>query len=47
MLGLAQREDPGMGGDSMIGRLDLDRTIEFGFEKVTLLFTYRVNLACV
>lgn len=41
VLGRAKQEDPGVGGDTMIGRLHLDQAIECGFKKVTLLFSNR------
>jgi len=47
MLGLAEQDDSGMGGDSMIGRLNFDGAIELGLEKATLVFTHRVNPRCV
>ncbi len=31
----------------MIGRLDLDQTIEFGVEEVTWFFIHRVSPVCV
>jgi hypothetical protein len=36
MLGLAQQLDSGRRGGSMIGSLDLVRTIEVGLEKISL-----------
>jgi len=47
MLGVAKQDDSGVRRDSMICRLNLDGAIELGLEKVTLLFTHRVNPCCV
>jgi len=47
MFDIAKQNDSGMGGDSMIGRLNLEGAIELGLEKVTLVFTHRVNPCCV
>jgi len=39
LFGFAKQDDTGVGGDSMIGRLDFNRAIELGLKKVTLVFT--------
>jgi len=44
MLDLAKQDHTGIGRDSMIGRLNLDRAIELGLKKVILVFTHRVIL---
>lgn len=47
MIGFAEQDNPGVGGQPLIGSLNLDRTIEFRLKKVTLSFTNRVILLCV
>jgi hypothetical protein len=47
MFGFAKQDHAGIGSDSMIGRLDLDRAIELGLKKVILVFTHRVILLYV
>ncbi|QDT01778.1 hypothetical protein K227x_01460 [Rubripirellula lacrimiformis] len=47
MFSFAKQENAGVGGDSMIGRLNLDGAIELRLKKITLVFTHRVIPCCV
>ena len=42
MLGIAQEDNTGIGGEPLIGRLDFDTAVELGLKKVNLGFTHRV-----
>ena len=43
MLGFPQRHDAGVGSNSMIGRVDLDRTVESRLKKSTLYIAHRFH----
>jgi len=47
MIGFSEQDNPSIGRESLIGSLDLDRTIEFWLNKVILCFTHRVILLYV
>jgi len=47
MIGFSEQDNPSIGRESLIGSLDLDRTIEFWLKKVILCFTHRVILLYV
>ena len=43
MLGFSQQHDAGVGSNAMIGRVDLDRTVESRLKKSTLYIAHRVH----